>query len=218
MRALRSRNWCSPSFALPVCSVTRERFLERMASCLKLAAGCSIATLAFCPPASASELAIGRDAVQSLVLATIFKDQGKWYFAKGACYAFLEHPRIALGGGRLVIDGHLASRVGLDVGSSCVGTDFASDVRISGRFVGAASQLTLDDIRIDSVKDESTRQALDLLQTAAGTSLPRAVKIDLLQLLDPATVPGTSIKVTVTALDIGRVTTQPDRVVVDFEM
>jgi hypothetical protein len=180
-------------------------------------AGC-MAAFAFCAPASASEIVIGRDAVQALVLATIFNDHGKWYFAKGTCYAYLERPRIALAAGRLVIDGHLASRVGLEVGNSCVGTDFASEVQISGRFVGAGSQITLDDIRIDSVKDESTRQALDLLQTAAGTSLPRAVNIDLLQLLDPAAVPGTAIKVTMTQLDIARVTTQPDRVKVDFEM
>ena len=90
--------------------------------------------------------------------------------------------------------------------------------RSSITLTGAGSQFTLDDIRIDSVKDESTRQALDLLQTAAGTSLPRAVNIDLLQLLDPAAVPGTAIKVSVTQLDIARVTTQPDRVKVDFEM
>jgi hypothetical protein len=180
-------------------------------------AGCMAAS-ALCAPASASEIVIGRDAVQALVLATIFNDHGKWYFAKGTCYAYLERPRIALAAGRLVIDGHLASRVGLEVGNSCVGTDFASEVQISGRFVGAGSQITLDDIRIDSVKDESTRQALDLLQTAAGTSLPRAVNIDLLTLLDPAAVPGTAIKVTMTQLDIARVTTQPDRVKVDFEM
>ena len=141
-----------------------------MNSRFQLAFACSIATFAFCAPTSASELIIGRDAVQALVLATIFNDQGKWYFAKGTCYAYLERPRIALAGGRLIIDGHLSTRVGIEVGNSCVGTDFASDVRISGRFVGAASQITLDDIRIDSVKDESTRQALDLLQTAAGTS------------------------------------------------
>jgi hypothetical protein len=187
-------------------------------SCLQLAISCCLAASAFCLPASASELLIGRDAVQSLVLATLFKDHGKWYFAKGACYAYLEHPRIALAGGRLIIDGHLASQMGLEVGNSCVGTDFASDVQVSGRFVGAAAQIKLDDIRIDNVKDESTRQALDLLQTAAGSSLPRSVTIDLLQMLEPAAVPGTATKVTVTALDIERVTTQPDRVKVEFEM
>src|ERR1700680_1405493 len=145
---------------------------------------------AFCSRAPASELVITRDAVQALVLETIFNDQGKWYFAKGTCYAYLERPRVALAGGRLIIDGHLATRVGLDVGSSCVGTDFASDVQLSGRFVGAGSQITLNDIRIDNVKDDSTRQALELIQSAAGASLPRAVDIDLLQLLKPTVVPG----------------------------
>ena len=173
---------------------------------------------AFGSRAPASELVITREAVQALVLQTIFNDQGKWYFAKGTCYAYLERPHIGLAAGRLIIDGHLSSRVGLDVGSSCVGTDFASDVKLSGRFVGAGSQITLNDIRIDNVKDDSTRQALELLQSAAGASLPRAVNIDLLQLLRPTIVPGTAIKVAVTGLDIKGVTTQPDRVTVDFEM
>jgi hypothetical protein len=173
---------------------------------------------AFGSRAPASELVITREAVQALVLQTIFNDQGKWYFAKGTCYAYLERPHIGLAAGRLIIDGHLSSRVGLDVGSSCVGTDFASDVKLSGRFVGAGSQITLNDIRIDNVKDDSTRQALELLQSAAGASLPRAVNIDLLQLLRPTIVPGTAIKVAVTGLDITGVTTQPDKVTVDFEM
>jgi hypothetical protein len=166
----------------------------------------------------ASELIISRDAVQALVVATLFKDQGKWYLLKGTCYAYLERPRTALAGGRLTIDGHLSSRVGLEVGNSCVGSEFASDVQISGRFVGAGSQITLNDIRIDNVKDDSTRQALELLQSAAGSSLPRAVDIDLLQLLKPTVVPGIAIRVVATGLDIERVTTQSDRVTIDFEM
>src|SRR6202051_54048 len=181
-------------------------------------AGCYMAASAFYSRATASELVITRDAVQALVLETIFNDHGKWYFAKGTCYAYLERPHIGLAAGRLIIDGHLSSRVGLNVGSSCVGTDFASDVKLSGRFVGAGSQITLNDIRIDNVKDDSTRQALELLQSAAGASLPRAVNIDLLQLLRPTIVPGTAIKVAVTGLDITGVTTQPDKVTVDFEM
>jgi len=185
---------------------------------MSLSFACYMAACAFCSRATASELVITRDAVQALVLETIFNDHGKWYFAKGTCYAYLERPHIGLAAGRLIIDGHLSSRVGLDVGSSCVGTDFASDVKLSGRFVGAGSQITLNDIRIDNVKDDSTRQALELLQSAAGASLPRAVNIDLLQLLKPTLVPGTAIRVAVTELDVTGVTTQPDRVTVNFEM
>ena len=177
-----------------------------------------IATSVFGASSSASELVIGREAVQALVVATLFTDQGKWYLAKGTCYTYLERPRTALVSGRLVIDGHLASRVGLEVGNSCVGTDFASDVQLSGRFVVAGSQITLNDIRIDNVKDDSTRQALELIQSAAGASLPKAVDIDLLQLLKPTVVPGVPIRVAVTALEIKSVTTQPEKVTVGFEM
>jgi hypothetical protein len=169
-------------------------------------------------PGYASELVISRDAVQALVVATLFTEQGKWYLLKGTCYAYLERPRTALATGRLTIDGHLSSRVGVEVGNSCLGSEFASDVQISGRFVAAGSKITLNDIRIDNVKDDSTRQALELLQSAAGSSLPRAVDIDLLQLLKPTVVPGMAISVAATGLDIRRVTTQPDKVTVDFDM
>lgn len=183
-----------------------------------LAFACLLATCAVSAPVSASELVISRDALQALVIASVFKDQGRWYIAKGTCYTYLERPRVTLAGGRLVMNGHLSSRVGLEVGDSCMGTDFASDVQLSGHFVGAGSQITLNDIRIDNVKDDATRQALDLLQSAAGTSLPKAVNIDLLQLLSPTIVPGTAIRVTVTELEIARVTTQGDKVTVDFQM
>ena len=33
--------------------------------------------------AFASELVIGREALQTLVVASVFKDQGRWYLAKG---------------------------------------------------------------------------------------------------------------------------------------
>lgn len=178
---------------------------------------CCLAASAFCPRAFASELIIDRDALQALVAASLFKDQGRWYLSKGTCYAYLERPRVALAGGRLVIDAHLASRLGLKVGDSCMGTDLASDVQLSGRFVGAGSQIALNDIRIDDVKDESTRQAIQVLH-AAGVSLPKTVNIDLLPLLKPAVVPGTAIRVAVTKLDIAGVTTQADTVSVDFEM
>jgi hypothetical protein len=179
---------------------------------------CFIAISGICAQAAASELVISRGAVQALVLTSLFKDQGKWYLAKGTCYTYLERPHVALAHGRLVIDGHLSSRLGLDVGGSCVGATLASDVQLSGRFVGAGSQITLDDIRIDEVKDDSARHAIELLQSAAGTSLPKAINIDLLQLLKPSVVPGTGIRVAVTQLQIAGVTTQADRVTVAFEM
>ncbi len=168
--------------------------------------------------ALASELVIGREALQTLVVASVFKDQGRWYLAKGKCYAYLERPHVALDSARVIIDAHLSSRLGLSVGDTCVGTEMNSDVRVSGKLVGSGSHIEIDDIRIDNVQDESTRKVIDLLQSATGGSLPKSANIDLLPLLKPTSVPGTDIKVSATNLAIAKVTTLADAVEVEFEI
>jgi hypothetical protein len=168
--------------------------------------------------ANASELVIGREALQTLVEASVFKDQGRWYLAKGKCYAYLDRPHVALEAGRVVISAHLSSLLGLTVGGSCVGTQMMSDVKVSGKLVGSGTHIDIDDIRIDNVQDESTRQVIELLQSATGHSLPRSVNIDLVPLLKPTSVPGTDINVAATNLAIARVTTLADAVDVEFEV
>jgi hypothetical protein len=168
--------------------------------------------------ATASELVIGRQALQSLVEASVFKDQGRWYLAKGKCYAYLERPHVTLEAGRVIIDAHLSSLLGLTVGGSCVGTEMMSDVKVSGKLVGSGSHIEIDDIRIDNVQDESTRQVIELLQSATGRSLPKSVNIDLMPLLKPTSVPGTDINVSATNLAIAHVTTLADAVDVEFEV
>ncbi len=167
---------------------------------------------------SASELVIGREALQTLVAASVFKDQGRWYLVKGKCYAYLERPHVALDSARVIIDAHLSSRLGLTVGDSCVGTELISDVKMSGKLVGSGSHIEINDIRIDNVQDESTRKIIDLLQSATGGSLPKSENIDLLPLLKPTSVPGTDIKVSATNLAIAKVTTLADAVDVEFEI
>jgi hypothetical protein len=168
--------------------------------------------------AVASELVIGREALQTVMVASLFKDQGRWYLVKGKCYAYLERPRVALDAARVIIDAHLSSRLGLTVGDSCMGTELMSDVRVSGKLVGSGSHIEIDDIRIDNVQDENTRKIIDLLQSATGGSLPKSANIDLLPLLKPTSVPGTDIKVSATNLAIANVTTRADAVDVEFEI
>jgi hypothetical protein len=168
--------------------------------------------------AVASELVIGREALQTLVVMSVFKDQGRWNLVTGKCYAYLERPQVALEAGRVIIDAHLSSRLGLTVGGSCVGTELASDVRVSGKLVGSGSHIEIDDIRIDRVQDGSTRNVVELLQSATGGSVPKSANIDLLPLLKPASVPGTDIKVSATSLSIANVSTLADAVDVDFEI
>ena len=186
-----------------------------------LAALAAIAGLSLCgfvDRAIASELVIGREALQTLVVTSVFRDQGRWYLAKGKCYAYLERPHVALDAGRVIIDAHLSSQLGLTVGDTCVGTEMMSDVRVSGKLVGSGSHIEIDDIRIDNVQDEPTRKVIELLQSATGGALPKSVNIDLLPLLKPTGVPGTDIKVSVTNLAIAKVATLADTVDVQFEI
>ena len=166
----------------------------------------------------ASELVIGPQVLQTLVVESVFKDQGRWYLLKGKCYAYLEDPHVSLVAARVIIDAHLSSRLGVTVGDSCVGTELKSDVRVSGKLVGSGSHIEIDDIRIDNVQDENTRKVIDLLQSATGGSLPKSANIDLLPLLKPTSVPGTVIKVSATNLAIAKVTTLADAVDVEFEI
>jgi hypothetical protein len=168
--------------------------------------------------AFASELVIGREALQTLVVTSVFKDQGRWYLAKGKCYAYLERPHVALDAARVIVDARLSSQLGLTVGDSCIGAQMMSDVRVSGKLVGSGSHIEIDDIRIDNVQDESTRKVIELLQSATGGALPKSVNIDLLPLLKPTSVPGTDIKVSATNLAIAKVATLADTVDVQFEI
>lgn len=193
-------------------AVPRRQFRRQVlfVTCLSL---CGFVGRAF-----ASELVIGREALQTLVVASVFKDQGRWYLAKGKCYAYLERPHVALDAARVIIDAHLSSQLGLTVGDSCIGAQMMSDVRVSGKLVGSGSHIEIDDIRIDNVQDESTRKVIELLQSATGGALPKSVNIDLLPLLKPTGVPGTDIKVSATNLAIAKVTTFAEAVDVQFEI
>src|SRR5580692_1192476 len=205
---MRSKSeWLDGKGAVPKRQCRRR---ELFVACLGL---CGFVGRAF-----ASELVIGREALQKLVVASVFKDQGRWYLAKGKCYAYLERPHVTFDAARVIIDAHLSSQLGLTVGDSCIGAEMMSDVRVSGKLVGSGSQIEIDDIRIDNVQDESTRKVIELLQSATGGALPKSVNIDLLPLLKPTSVPGTDIKVLATNLAIANVTTLADAVQVEFEI
>jgi hypothetical protein len=194
-------------------SAARKRRLRLQ----RLLVACSV-FCGFVGASRASELVIGREALQTLVVGSLFSDQGRWFLLKGTCYAYLEHPHVALAAARVIIDAHLSSKLGVTVGDSCVGADMASNVKMSGKLVGSGSHIKIDDIRIDNIQDDSTRSVVELLQSATGGSLPHSVDLDLLPLLEPTSVPGTGIQVSATNLTITTVATLANSVDVTFDI
>jgi hypothetical protein len=169
--------------------------------------------------AQASELAIGANTIQKLIAEQLFNKQGRWYLLDdGPCYAYLESPRTRLQDGRLLLDAHLSSRIGVQVAGNCVGSGFASNVTLSGRLVGKGSTLTIEDIRIDHVDDEATRSVFDLVQNVAPQALPRALNFDVLAAVRGTPINAAGVAVSLSKFRIVDVTTQAGAVLVHFDL
>jgi hypothetical protein len=163
-------------------------------------------------------LVLGTEALQALVATALFRDGGRWYLQKGACYAYMEHPIVTLVQGRIVIDAQLAAKLGLQSQGTCIGVDLASPVAISGVLRGSGSELAVQDVRVTRANDDATRQALDLLLGAASESVARALRIDLMTVVKPTTVPGLTMPARVTRLAISDVVTGQQSVTVHFDL
>jgi hypothetical protein len=187
----------------------RDKPMNKMASILL---GCFAATLP--GHSDAATLTLGTAAVQKLVAERLFSEQGRWYLLNGTCYAYLESPRTSLAQGRIVIEAHLSSQLGVEMSGSCVGSGFNSKVVMSGRLVGAGSTLTLTEIRFDRVEDDATRSALNLLQSVAPTTLP---PFDVLAAIRARPVKPDELPITVDTLQIDGVTTSDKAITVRFD-
>jgi hypothetical protein len=168
--------------------------------------------------ADASELVLSRDALQALVASTLFHDGGRWYLQKGTCYAYLEHPIVALAQGRMMIDARLSGKLGLQSQGGCIGVDLASQVAISGILRGGGSELSLQDVRVERANDDAARQALGLLLGAASDSVSRALRIDLMTVVKPTAIPGLPMPARVTRLVVSDVVTGQQSVTVHFDL
>jgi hypothetical protein len=180
-----------------------------------------LAALVFVIPAAATSLlSLGPRGLQTLVAEQLFNRAGRWYLIDdgGVCYTYLESPHARLEGDRLVLNARLSSKLGQRMGNTCIGADFASNVTLSGKLHGGEHKLILDDIRIDRVDDESTRDALNLALQLAPQSMPRSASIDVLELVRKQVVANGSLPVRFEQFRIVNITTRPDAVAIQFDL
>jgi hypothetical protein len=188
-----------------------------------LTCGAIAALLAFAssaPSARAAVLSLGPRGVQTLVAEQLFNRKGRWYLIDdgGICYTYLDSPRTHLEADRLVLNAHLSSRLGQRIGNTCAGADFASNITLSGTLRATDRKLILDDIRIDRVDDESTRDALTLALQLAPQSLPRQASIDVLDLMRKQMVAIEGLPVRLDQFHILNVSARPESIAVQFDL
>ncbi len=171
------------------------------------------------PAPAASAMSLGPRALQALVSGQLFNRNGRWYLIDdGACHTYLESPHVRLAVDRLVLNAHLVSRLGQRIGDGCAGADFASNVTLSGKLRGSEHKLVLEDIRIDRVDDEATRNALNLALQIAPQTLPREAAIDVLELLRQQVLETGGLAVHLDQFHIVNIAPRADAVVIQFDV
>ncbi len=192
---------------------------RRCAIALNIMACC--AAFALMTPAEAmSALSLGPRSVQTLIAQQLFNRAGRWYLIddRGICYTYLESPHARLEPDRLVLNAHLSSRIGQRIGNNCIGADFASNVRLSGRLHSTEHKLILDDLRIDQVDDEATRNALNLALQLAPQAMSRTASIDVLEFVRKQVLATGGSPVHLDQLRIVNITTRTDAIVIQFDL
>jgi hypothetical protein len=166
-----------------------------------------------------SVITAGPRTIQTLVSEQLFNQAGRWYLIDdGDCHTYLDSPRIRIAIDRLVLQAHLSSRFGRQMGSGCVGAEFASNVTLSGKLRGNGHFLILDDIRIDRVDDESARIALGIALQAEPDLIPRTANIDVSEFVrsDARSAGGSSARID--EFRILNIRTGPATVVIQFSV
>jgi hypothetical protein len=123
-----------------------------------------------------AEIVLEQSAVQSLLIEGMFKEEGKLHLQKGACYAYLEDPKVSLQNGHVIIRVHLNSKLGVPSGRDCLGVALASWATVSAAPVAQGHVVRLTEIRVDEVEDPNTRNLLNL---GLAPALPGAVEFDV---------------------------------------
>lgn len=167
-------------------------------------------------PASAAEIVLERTAVDRLVQQALFNDKGRYFLQRGACYAYLEDPVVALAGGRLVLNANLSSFLGVLVNNQCVGVPLKSRVTLSGRPAQQANGVVrLVDLSIDNISDASTR---GFVQQVVLQRIPQALEIDVAGAVrSMLKQPNVAYTGDLERLDITAVSAENDRLGVTFD-
>ena len=132
--------------------------------------------LVFAWTAESASLEIGETALQKL-LDSKFKDGKIPIGRQDNCNdAHIETVRIAIGGGRVHVTGHLSGHVGKKVAGVCIAASYPSNFSVSGVPAVSGSTLKLTGISLDDIEKKELQAPLGLLLRSLAGDL---LQIDL---------------------------------------
>ena len=165
--------------------------------------------------APAAEIVLERSAVETLVKASLFQRQGRYYLQEGPCYAYLESPTVELRAGRVRIRSHLSAQMGLEMQGICIGPAFVSWTVVSGQAGHDGGRLRLTGLRVDEVEGAPVSA---LLESGLLPRLPELVNLDVAAAVRTMLVQTTGgLRPTLDRFEITAVGAENDRLTVRFD-
>jgi len=187
---------------------------------LRLVALIALATQAF-----AADLEIRYSALERMVAAQMFTQEGRRYVrgsrAAKCQYAYLEAPKLSAANGRLQVTARFSGSSALDLFSRCVGMGDSFNLTVSALPVPRKGAIGFEDAQVSTPKDS---YYIRRVRTAMSQSFDKDFKIDIRdqarRLLEQPASPTPTYQQELKDLDLTGIRVTPDALVlvVDFKL
>jgi len=175
----------------------------------------------FALPAVAADLELRYSALERLISAQVFTEDGrKWVkgSAKTPCqFAYLEHPRIGGDGDRVKIVAKFTGRSAIGLLGGCVGLGDAFDFTLTALPVPSNGAISLQDVKVATERDSFyIRRVRQALQLNFGKDFKIQVKDQAKRLLEQPQA-GAAFQQELSAFNLNGVRVHADALVLEVE-
>ena len=187
---------------------------------LRFAALIALATQAF-----AADLEIRYSALERMVAAQMFTQEGRRYVrgnrAAKCQYAYLEAPKLSAANGRLQVNARFSGSSALDLFSRCVGMGDSFNLTVTALPVPRKGAIGFEDAQVSTPKDS---YYIRRVRTAMSQSFDKDFKIDIRdqarRLLEQPASPNQTYQQELKDLDLTGIRVTPDALVlvIDFKL
>jgi hypothetical protein len=184
-----------------------------------------VVSLVFAFPASPADLEIRYSALERMVAAQMFAQEGRRYVrgnqAAKCQYAYLEAPKLSAANSRLQVTARFSGSSALDLFSRCVGMGDSFNVTITAVPVPRKGAIGFDDIQVSTPKDS---YYIRRVRSAMTQSFDKDFKIDIRdqarRLLEQPSSPTPLYQQELKDLDLTAIRVTPEALVliIDFKL
>ncbi|HEY2845386.1 MAG TPA: hypothetical protein VGJ09_17115 [Bryobacteraceae bacterium] len=184
-----------------------------------------VVLLAFAGRTLAADLEIRYSALERMVAAQMFTQEGRRYVrgnqAAKCQYAYLEAPKLSAANSRLQVTARFSGSSALDLFSRCVGMGDSFNLTLTAVPVPRKGAIAFDDTQISTPKDS---YYIRRVRTAMMQSFSKDFTIDIREqarrLLEQPASPGQTYQQELKDLDLTGIRVTPDALVlvVDFKL